>query len=62
MVNEDQSKKKKKVGDFPGSPVVKTTLPLQGMWVQSLMGNLKAFMQLPGAEKKNFQKVRNNKT
>ena len=31
-------------GDFAGGPVVKTLLPLQGMWVQSLVGELRSFM------------------
>jgi len=38
-------KKKKKQTvekDFPGSPVVKTLLPLQGAWVQSLVQELRS--------------------
>ena len=27
-------------GDFPGSPVGKNSLPMQGMWVPSLVGEL----------------------
>ena len=27
-------------GDFPGGPVVKTALPVQGAWVQSLVREL----------------------
>ena len=30
--------------DFPGGPVVKTALPLQGPRVQSLVGELKSYM------------------
>ena len=30
--------------DFPSNPVVKTVLPLQGMWVQSLVGELRSYM------------------
>ena len=30
------------MGDFPGGPVVKTVLPVQGMQVQSLVGGLRS--------------------
>ena len=30
--------------DFPSNPVVKTVLPLQGTWVQSLVGELRSYM------------------
>ena len=29
------------MGDFPGSPVLKTVLPMQVTWVQSLVEELK---------------------
>ena len=32
------------VGDFPGGPVVKTLLPEQGAWVQSLVRELSSCM------------------
>ena len=32
------------VRDFPGSPVVKTSPPVQGVWVQSLVGELRSHM------------------
>ena len=38
--------------DFPGSPVVDSVLPLQGAWVQSLAGELKAHMPHGMAKKK----------
>ena len=41
-------------GDFPGSPVVKTTLPTQGPWVQSLVGELRSHMPHSMAKKKFF--------
>ena len=31
-------------GDFPGGPVVKTELPMQGLQVQSLVGELRFYM------------------
>ena len=30
------------MGDFPGGPLVKTVLPVQGMQVQSLVGELRS--------------------
>ena len=38
--------------DFPGSPVVKTALPLQDMRVQSLVGELRSLMLRSVAKKK----------
>ena len=38
-------------GDFSDGPVVKT-LPLQGAWVQSLVGELRSHMQHAVAKKK----------
>ena len=38
------------LGDFPGSPVVKTTLP----WVRSLVGELRSHMTHSIAKKKKF--------
>ena len=43
--------------DFPGGPVVKTpALPLQGVWVQSLVGELRSCMPR-GQKKKGIPKV-----
>ena len=39
-------------GDFPGGPAVKTVLPLQGTWVQSLVGELRSHMPRSTAKKK----------
>ena len=39
--------------DFPGSPLVKTVLPIKGTWVQSLVGELRSHM-LCGASKNFF--------
>jgi len=39
-----------KAGDFPGDPEVKSVFPLQGTWVQSLVGELRSCM-LPGEVK-----------
>ena len=38
--------------DFAGAPVVRTLLPLQGAWVQSLAGELKSLMLCGVAKKK----------
>ena len=35
---------KNRYQDFPGSPVGKTLLPMQGAWVRSLVGELKSRM------------------
>ena len=40
------------VWDFAGGPVVRTPLPLQGAWVQSLVGELKSLMLCGVAKKK----------
>ena len=37
-----QNKKVKLTRDFPDSPVVKTALPLQGVWVPSLVKKVRA--------------------
>ena len=44
-------KKKKSYGEFPGSPVVRTLLPLKGAQIQSLVGELRSHM-LGGVDKK----------
>ena len=45
--------------DFPGTPVVGTLLPLQGVWVQSLVGELRSHMLCGVAKKfKNKNKSR----
>ena len=41
--------------DFLGNPVVKTVLPLQGMWVRSLVGELRSYM-LCSTAKRSFLK------
>ena len=38
--------------DFAGGPVVRTPLPPQGVWVQSLVGELKSPMLCGVAKKK----------
>ena len=38
--------------DFPGGPVVKTQLPLQGSWVSSLVRELKSYILHSAAKKK----------
>ena len=43
------------VWDFAGGPVVKTPLPLQGAWVQSLVGELKSLLLCGVAKKKKKQ-------
>ena len=40
------------MGDLPGGPVVKTALPVQGVWVQSLAGELKSHIPHSAAKKK----------
>ena len=42
--------------DFPGSPVIKTALPLQGTRVQSLVGELRSHMP-HGMAKKTKQNI-----
>ena len=42
---------KKSTEDFPGCLMVKTPLPMQGMWVQLLVGQLRSHM-LHGPAKK----------
>ena len=37
--------------DFPGAPVVKTVLPMQGVWVRSLVRELRSHM--PHGKKQN---------
>ena len=38
--------------DFPGSPVIKIWIPVQGTWVQSLVGELRSHMANKKKEKK----------
>ena len=38
--------------DFPGGPVVKTAFPLQGVQVQSLVGELRSHMPCHGGMSK----------
>lgn len=45
-------KKEEKAGDFPGHPVVKTTLPLQEAQVLFLVGELKILHDLQCRKKK----------
>ena len=40
--------------DFPGCPVVKTGLPLQGVWVWSLVRQLRSCMSCRVAKKKSY--------
>ena len=42
-------------GDFPGGPVVKTALPLQGAQVRSLVGELGSHMPRSTAKKKMYK-------
>ena len=46
--------------DFPGCPVVKSAFPLQRMWVQSLVRELRSHM-LHGTAKKRGGKEKENK-
>ena len=49
-----------KCQDFPGSPVVNTLeFPLQGMWVRSLVKELKSH-KVKGVDKKEEKKLRGN--
>ena len=43
--------------NFPGDPGVKTAFAMQGVWVQSPVGELRAHIQC-GAKKKNLRKKR----
>ena len=46
--------------NFPGDPGVKTALAMQGVWVQSPVGELRAHMQCgPKKKKKNLKKEKN---
>ena len=45
--------------DFPGGPVVKTMLPMQGVQFRSLVGELRSHL-LYGAAKKDKKKGINN--
>lgn len=44
--------------NFPGDPGVKTPLAMQGVWVQSPVGQLRAHMQCGEKNKKTFLKER----
>ena len=44
-------------GNFPGGPVVKTVLPMQGAWVQSLVRELRSHMLHSTAKKKKLKKI-----
>ena len=46
MKQKCQGVYKTTLGDFPGGPVVKTVLPLQGVWVPPLVGELRSYMLL----------------
>ena len=39
-------------GDFPDGPMVDSRFPMQGVWVQSLVGELRSCMLYSVAEKK----------
>ena len=39
--------------DFPDGPVVKTLLPMQRVWVQSLVGELRHAPTMPHSQKEN---------
>ena len=43
--------KLKILGNFSGSPLVKTLLPIQGVWVQSLVRELRSCMPYGMAKK-----------
>ena len=45
--------------DFPGGPVVKTALPTQRAWVQSLVGELRSHKPHCAAQKKKKKKKEN---
>ena len=49
---EECSKSEARQRDFPGGPVVKTLLPLQGARVPSLVGELRSPMARPKKKKK----------
>ena len=53
-INKYAFKKEKEDGDFPGNKAVKTVLPLQGVQVQSLVGELRSCM--PSGEAKKGKK------
>ena len=55
MVTEQQHNK-----DFPGCPVVKTALPIQGAWVQSLVRKL-GFHMPRGVAKNKLKEFYNKK-
>ena len=44
-------KYEREMRDFPGSQVVKTVLPVQGIWVQSLVRELRSHMPRSKAKK-----------
>ena len=54
------------VGDFPGGPVVKTALPLQGAQVQYLVGEPRSLTKIPHAvwhsQEKNRKRSRGPRT
>lgn len=41
---------------FPGDPVVKAGLPMQGAWIQSLVRELRPYVPHGTAKKKNADK------
>ena len=43
-------------GDFPGGPVVESSLPMQWAWVRSLVGELRSHMLWGMAKKKKKKK------
>ena len=42
--------------EFPGDPVVKAGLPMQGAWIQSLVRELRPYVPHGTAKKKNADK------
>ena len=48
-------KYEREMRDFPGSQVVKTVLPVQGIWVQSLVRELRSHM--PRSKAKKYIKI-----
>ena len=49
-------------GDFPDGPMVDSRFPMQGVWVQSLVGELRSCMLYSVAEKKKKNKQNKKKT
>ena len=48
------------LGDFPGGPVVRLTLPTQAVWVRSLVGELRFCMPYIRVKKQSIKKERFN--